>query len=124
MLDEPFSLLSSVCLMKTDKEKLNPAFLKYYIQSPMGFEKMTGQMTGAAIKRIILKTIKASIIPVPPVIDQAKFVIQFDELLSETQKLAEIYQNKLNALDELKKSILQKAFTGELTSNKNKGAAA
>ena len=30
-LDEPFSLLSSVALIKTDKEKLNPSFLKFYI---------------------------------------------------------------------------------------------
>ena len=34
---------------------------------------------------------------------------------SETQLLESIYQKKLTALTELKQSILQKAFTGELT---------
>jgi len=114
-LDEPFSLLSSVCLMKTDETKLNPAFLKYYLQSPMGFESMTGQMTGAAIKRIILRTIKASNIPTPPIADQKEIVLKFDKLLNQRTKLIEIYNNKLASLDELKKSILQKAFSGELT---------
>jgi type I restriction enzyme S subunit len=33
----------------------------------------------------------------------------------EAQKLEAIYQTKINKLEELKKSILQKAFTGELT---------
>ena len=34
-LDEPFSLLSSVCLIKTKPDALKPGFLSYYIQSLM-----------------------------------------------------------------------------------------
>jgi type I restriction enzyme S subunit len=37
---------------------------------------------------------------------------------AETQKLEAIYQQKLLNLEELKKSVLQKAFTGELTTEK------
>ena len=40
-----------------------------------------------------------------------------DELAAETQRLETIYRQKLAALNELKQSILQKAFTGELTAN-------
>ena len=36
--------------------------------------------------------------------------------MERTQRLESIYQKKLTALAELKQSILQKAFTGELTS--------
>ena len=43
-LDEPFSLLSSVCLIKTNKNELRADFLKYYIQSPIGFKSITGKM--------------------------------------------------------------------------------
>jgi len=35
-------------------------------------------------------------------------------LKSQTQSLESNYQQELDALDELKKSILQKAFNGEL----------
>jgi predicted type IV restriction endonuclease len=39
---------------------------------------------------------------------------QLDALRAETQKLEAVYQKKIADLDELKKSILQKAFAGEL----------
>lgn len=116
-LDEPFSLLSSVCLIKPDRKKLNPAFLKYYIQSRPGFDMVTGNMTGAAIKRIILRTIKAALIPLPNVEQQARIVDGLDRHYSETQRLEAIYGQKLKDLAELKQSLLQKAFSGELTSS-------
>ena len=72
-------------------------------------------MTGAAIKRIILKTIKASVIPRPLISVQEQVVYELDALLAKTQIIENIYQQKLKVLTELKQSILQKAFTGELT---------
>jgi type I restriction enzyme S subunit len=114
-LDKPFSLLSSVCLIKTKKEKILPAFLKFYIQSPHGFKQITGEMTGAAIKRIILKKIKSAIVPLPDIEEQKKIIEQLDYVLENKEKLEGIYQRKLEALAELKQSILQKAFTGQLT---------
>lgn len=76
---EPISLLSSVCLIKPSRSKLDPRFLVYYIQSDAGFENITGQMTGAAIKRIILKNIKSSEIPLPPLEEQQRIVAVLDE---------------------------------------------
>jgi len=113
-LKEPFSLLSSVCLIKTNQTLLLPSFLKGYIQSPIGFKNITGKMTGTAIKRIILKTIKKAVIPLPDLDTQLKIVKMLDELYDNTQALESKYQQELDALDELKKSILQKAFNGEL----------
>ncbi len=57
-------------------------------------------------------------IPVIPFNQQQKIVHQLDSLSAETKKLESLYQRKLNELDELKKSILQKAFSGELETNK------
>jgi type I restriction enzyme S subunit len=113
-LEEPFSLLSSVCLIKTNRKLLLPSFLKGYIQSPVGFKNITGKMTGMAIKRIILKTIKQAEIPLPDLNIQQQIVEQLDDLYEKTQSLESNYQQELDALDELKKSILQKAFNGEL----------
>jgi type I restriction enzyme S subunit len=48
------------------------------------------------------------------VIDQKNIVVILDEVLLKTKQLENIYQQKLTALDELKKSILEKAFCGEL----------
>ena len=41
-------------------------------------------------------------------------VSKLNDLDEETQRLESIYQQKLAALDELKKSLLHKAFAGEL----------
>jgi type I restriction enzyme S subunit len=53
---------------------------------------------------------------VPAKEDQQAIVRQLDALRAETQKLEAVYQKKINDLEELKKSILQKAFAGELRS--------
>jgi type I restriction enzyme S subunit len=46
--------------------------------------------------------------------EQKEIVNKFDALSAETKKLEAIYKQKINDLEELKKSVLQKAFSGEL----------
>ena len=53
-------------------------------------------------------------IPVPPLTEQQRIAQQIDHLFTETQRLESIFQQKLNALAELKKSILHQAFSGQL----------
>jgi type I restriction enzyme S subunit len=45
---------------------------------------------------------------------QREIAARFDDLQGETQRLESIYQQKLAALDELKKSLLNSAFNGDL----------
>jgi type I restriction enzyme, S subunit len=54
---------------------------------------------------------------IPSVSEQIKITKKIDKLAAETQRLEAIYRQKLAALTELKQSILQKAFTGELTAD-------
>ena len=54
------------------------------------------------------------IFPVIQIKEQQAIVRQLDALRAETQKLEAVYQKKMDDLEELKKSILQKAFAGEL----------
>lgn len=51
----------------------------------------------------------------PSIKEQRTIVAKLDALSAETKKLEAIYEKKLADLEELKKSILQKAFNGELT---------
>lgn len=51
---------------------------------------------------------------IPLLSEQKSIVAKLDALSAETKKLVAIYQQKLNDLEEFKKSILQKAFKGEL----------
>lgn len=57
--------------------------------------------------------LKSYPIPTPSLAEQKSIVTKLDELSTETIKLEAIYQKKLAALDELKKSLLQQAFTGK-----------
>jgi len=50
----------------------------------------------------------------PPLKEQQTIVKKLDALSAETKRLEAIYKQKLEALEELKKSVLQKAFSGEL----------
>jgi type I restriction enzyme S subunit len=50
----------------------------------------------------------------PSLIEQKSIVRQLDALRAETQKMEAVYQKKMDDLEELKKSVLQKAFAGEL----------
>jgi len=50
----------------------------------------------------------------PPVIEQKRIVDELDSLREEIQRLESIYQQKVAALDELKKSLLHQAFSGAL----------
>jgi len=106
---EPFSLLSSVCLIKTNPTVLEPAFLCYYIQSPDGLKSITGQMTGMAIKRIILHDIKLATIPVPPLPEQQRIVRILDSAFEgiatakanaekNLQNARAIFESHLNAV--------------------------
>ena len=54
-------------------------------------------------------------IPFISIKQQEKIIEKIDALRTETQKLESVYQKKIADLEELKKSILQKAFAGELT---------
>ncbi|MCS6302038.1 MAG: restriction endonuclease subunit S [Nitrospira sp.] len=54
-------------------------------------------------------------VPVPSPEEQQRIALKIDTLYAETQRLQSIYQQKLAALGELKKSLLHRAFNGELT---------
>ena len=52
----------------------------------------------------------------PPLASQDAVVALLDATLEVSNRLADINQRKLTALDELKQSLLHQAFTGALTS--------
>ena len=47
-------------------------------------------------------------------VEQHAIASTLDELRTETHRLAALYQQKLAALEELKKALLHRAFAGEL----------
>ncbi|GIU01814.1 restriction endonuclease subunit S [Shewanella morhuae] len=71
--------------------------------------------SGSAIPQLTVPMIKGYSIPIPAIPKQLNIVAELKKLEVLIDELNENYKNKLQQLDELKKSILQKAFAGELS---------
>ena len=70
---------------------------------------------GASYPAVTDSEVKSILIPFPKSKNEQQSIInKLDTLSSETKQLESIYQQKLDDLEELKKSILTKAFNGEL----------
>jgi len=69
---------------------------------------------GGAQEFVGLTALRSFPIPLPSIQEQQTIVRQLDDLRAETQMLEAVYQKKIDDLEELKKSVLQKAFAGEL----------
>ena len=102
-------------LVRVDKTQIEPLYFLYLYISPI-FQKFLNEKTirGATVDRISIKEFPSFPIPLPNLEDQKSIVFQVDMLSTETQRLETIYQQKLAALAELKKSLLHRAFSGEL----------
>jgi type I restriction enzyme S subunit len=69
---------------------------------------------GAALMQINIGDLRKIEVSFPSLAEQKILTIKLEELSSETQRLESIYQQKLTALDDLKKSLLHQAFSGNL----------
>ena len=74
----------------------------------------TGEQ-GATRQAITKVQLQDFVIHFPSLIEQQTIVAKLDVLSKESKKLESIYNEKLTDLEELKQSILQKAFEGKLT---------
>ena len=90
-------------------------FVEYLLQSVKARIKAKGK--GSAQDNINMATFENEKFPFPHLNQQRAIVDSLNQLSLETQRLETIYQQKLTVLNELKQSILQKAFTGELTAD-------
>ena len=106
-------LSQGICLFRPSSN-LAAALLLYVLNGSIGREQAVRAAVGAAHPHINLGDIKSYSIPVPPLDEQRKITRQLDELSDEIRRLESIYQQKLAALEALKKSLLHQAFAGEL----------
>lgn len=72
---------------------------------------------GATISRLYNDDLRKIKISFPSIEEQKVVIPKMIELSNQTLKIKSNYKKKLEDLEELKKSILQKAFAGELTQN-------
>ena len=115
--NEKIILGKSACYFNM-KDGIDKNYIKYVLSSSYFLKYAHKEATGATIKNVSLKTMREFIVPLPSLKQQQVIVQNLDALSDETKKLEAIYQQKINDLEELKKSVLQKAFSGELKTEK------
>jgi len=97
------------------EDLLDGDYLNYFLNSQIALDYgKTVVISSVNQANINGAKLKGYPIPAPSITEQRIIVAILDSLREETQRLESVYQQKLAALDELKKSLLHKAFNGEL----------
>jgi type I restriction enzyme S subunit len=94
--------------------KIEKRFLMFLIGCPEFTCHVLGIQTGIGVPHISGQQIQDFRFFRPPLREQHSIADNLESLRAETKRLESIYQQKLAALDELKKSLLHQAFSGQL----------
>ena len=95
-------------------ENIDKKYLAYWFSLGKTVDKINATSTGARMPRANMNSILDFEVPIPIIDKQKKIVKELDILSKKTKRIGAIYRQKLADFEELKKSILQKAFEGEL----------
>jgi type I restriction enzyme S subunit len=95
------------------KEPANPHYLLYAFRSD-ALAKQLGDLSGTTVKHLPLERAKELLLMMPRFDVQNSLTERIENFERETERLESIYQQKLDALAALKKSLLHEAFSGQL----------
>ena len=106
----------NVALIKTmpDLRLLDRTFFFHYLRSGAFQQRLADVASRSAQDGFGKDDIYGFPVPVPSLNDQQTVIQQLEPLSVEIQRLTRLYERKLSALEELKKSLLHQAFNGEL----------
>lgn len=110
------------CSFNQDIRAIHPAsnvnsrYLVFALRNQINTSDNVVSSAAHGTLKINMDELKNLIIPLPPINQQEQIVGAWNQLIESLTELENQYERKLAALEELRKSFLQKAFTGELTS--------
>ena len=93
-------------------KKCEAKFIYYFLKKSVKLLNDLG--SGTTFKELSGTKLSSVNLPLPPLPQQTHIVSKLDGLSKKIKELESIYKQKIKDLEELKKSILKKAFSGEL----------
>lgn len=109
------SVFASYLIRIKFTEKISNKLYWYYSKSKLYWDQANQLSSGSAQPQFNGGALKQLIFPYPKSLaEQRAIVARLEALSAETKRLEEIYQQKIESLEEMKKSILAKAFGGEI----------
>jgi type I restriction enzyme S subunit len=113
--DEHVFLGQRLVSYRTEATKLDGRFLLYALQSEPLQRQIHALASGSTVQHMRVPDSKNLLLPLPCLQQQGNAVCFLDSMRRETTDLEAICARKMSALDELKRSLLNQAFTGALT---------
>lgn len=113
--DNKVALAQRIITLCPNREILSGEYLAYCLQSRAVQDKIISKGTGATVTGIKSRWLKEIVVPIATKNKQVDIVENLDELKKYSLTLKRTYEKKLVVLENLKKSLFQKAFAGELT---------
>jgi type I restriction enzyme S subunit len=102
--------------IRFNRKKISADFGYHILRSADVQTQIRAKTYGAAIMQINIKDLRNVLVRFPELDEQANIAKRLDDAELELNRLAQIYTQKIAAIDELKQSILQRAFSGALPS--------
>ena len=112
-LDKPFSLLSSVALIKLNSY-IKSWYLAFVIRSSLFNQIIRNQMKGVGITRLILKQIENFVFPLPPLAEQQRIVEKIEEAFAEIDAVEKNKELLKTHIKQTRQKILDLAIHGKL----------
>ena len=119
--DEPIFFQKAIHRVRA-KNKMHNRWIMYFLYHSHKSNGLKDYFTGAGIQHFTGSSLKRFKLPIAPQKEMEFYLERFESLYEGVCSLEELFQTKLTALTELKQSILQKAFAGELTADMNQEA--
>lgn len=116
---------SNIMRLSVDESRIYPEFLISFLNSQMGLNELRKNAKQAVNQASInQQDIKNVIINLPTLPEQHEIVRLIDDLLARERAAQQATEQALASIDLMKKSILARAFRGELGTNKASEASA
>ena len=114
-VEEMVILGTSLTYYRCDPRHIQPEYLAHYMTSPTFTSQYMQVMKQSTRNQVPITKQREFFHVLPPVDEQQRIATALDSLAEVSDSLREMLGRKLTALDELKKSLLNQAFTGQLT---------
>lgn len=114
--DEDFVILgTSLTYYRCAPQHVHPEYLAHFMLSPAFTSQYAQVMKQSTRNQVPITKQREFFHVIPPIDVQRLIADDLDELSVQTERLGDVEMRKLVALDELKKSLLHQAFSGQLT---------
>ena len=108
-------VVADVVRIRPNKELVHYNFLKHFLNSDNAVSQLTADIRGATRPRVNIKEVRNLKLSIPNLGKQKEVGILINQFVEIRDKIITTNEKKILSLDELKKSLLQKAFSGELS---------